>query len=605
MTNQIYLFLFSILRYLLLFISLSGYVILFWKKYKIKIEFLPCLIFTGIILIMYLGGLLNILQIMAYIIFSIGILIFLRILYKKYLDILVIKSILSPGILLFFLACILLIICYHNARLIHYDNFSHWGLIVKQMWLDNRFANASNNLIQFSSYPPGSSVFIYYITLFIGQKENNMLIAQNFLSFSCILCLCAFIKNRKNYYAFLLIVLYAIFSLNYSIGMNTLLVDALLPLMAVANTAIILYYKNHISKAALFSIPVMTATLLIKNSGLIFALFNVIIILILIQKNRKISKDNEIKRMSRREIICIGICIIIPFVFRLLWSQHVKLAFSADTLESAKHSMNIQQYIAMFSDKSNEDIRKILSLFKNKMLDFSTQIFWVLWNFIFLILFFLMKQERKKIWLTFILGNLLYITYQIGLLMMYIFSMPVSESLMLAGFERYNATIITYIFGIGLIVQITLMNITIKNLRNKVWISNFFYLMLIGYGICNINLTKTVLPQKPEPRIKILESVVADLSEVNEHSYAIYSPSGRNDNGYLKYVSRYILYTDRIEILVSLDNELELITALKSNDYLLVLEKDAYIEEVLSKLGENESYSGIYKCENIMNVLFY
>jgi len=149
------------------------------------------------------------------------------------------------------------------------------------------------------------------------------------------------------------------------------------------------------------------------------------------------------------------------------------------------------------------------------------------------------------------------------------------------------------------------MNINLKNLRKKVWISNFFYLMLIGYGIYNINLTKAVLPQKTEPRIKILESVVVDLSDVNEHSYAIYSPSGRNDNGYLKYVSRYILYTDKIEILVSLDNELKLITALKSNDYLMVLEKDAYIEEVLSKLGESESYLGIYKCENILNVLSY
>ena len=40
-----------------------------------------------------------------------------------------------------------------NYRLIHYDNISHWALVVKQMLITDAIPDAASSLIDFKNYP--------------------------------------------------------------------------------------------------------------------------------------------------------------------------------------------------------------------------------------------------------------------------------------------------------------------------------------------------------------------------------------------------------------------------------------------------------------------
>ena len=87
----------------------------------------------------------------------------------------------------------------------HYDNFSHWALIVKSMSLTNSFPSFKTDVIMFTSYPPGSAVFIYYFIKLVGVTESNAIFAQILL----ILASITTIFNWKN-----------IFSTNFSQKQN-------------------------------------------------------------------------------------------------------------------------------------------------------------------------------------------------------------------------------------------------------------------------------------------------------------------------------------------------------------------------------------------------
>ena len=80
-----------------------------------------------------------------------------------------------------------------------------------------------------------------------------MLIAQNILLLSCALTLFAFIKTKRvvSYLVLRVLVFYA----HLPLSLQSLLVDTLLPPLAVANAAVMVYYRKDILKAAALSCP--------------------------------------------------------------------------------------------------------------------------------------------------------------------------------------------------------------------------------------------------------------------------------------------------------------------------------------------------------------
>ena len=131
---------------------------------------------------------------------------------------------------------------------IHYDNFSHWGIVAKEIVTYNQFPNFQSDLIQFQSYATGSASFIYYMSKITGlHSEGFMSVAQSWLVLSA--CFTFFVwisRNSKKYSIPVIMFIILLFIVN--IQPYDLLVDTLLTSLALATINIIVFYQKSLQK---------------------------------------------------------------------------------------------------------------------------------------------------------------------------------------------------------------------------------------------------------------------------------------------------------------------------------------------------------------------
>lgn len=91
------------------------------------------------------------------------------------------QALLHWDMALFALLCLALFLRYRNGLLVAYDDFSHWGMIVRRMLITNALPASGDSLIQFQSYPPGAACWLWYACRFLGGGDGMMLTAQAWL----------------------------------------------------------------------------------------------------------------------------------------------------------------------------------------------------------------------------------------------------------------------------------------------------------------------------------------------------------------------------------------------------------------------------------------
>ena len=118
-------------------------------------------------------------------------------LYRKFRQ----KQLFNPGLHLVTIGLLFYFLIFAatllETKLEHYDNFSHWATIVKFLYTESRLPSASDALIGFGSYPPGSSLFVYYAAKMIGYNDGVLLMGQFLLIFSCVISLLAPIRDES------------------------------------------------------------------------------------------------------------------------------------------------------------------------------------------------------------------------------------------------------------------------------------------------------------------------------------------------------------------------------------------------------------------------
>ena len=375
------------------------------KKLNIKEEFIPILLICIIGCLEFFAGILNILNLSTYLIGFIGIIF---VLYKLYRIILKKEKInLNKNFIIYAFLVLWAAWILKGTILIHYDNFSHWAIIIKEMLTINKLPNFQSNVILFTSYPPGTACFIYFICKYIGTSEGIVLFAQSLIIISSLFTLFAFC-NKENKINYLLVTIGIIYLLIANIFINQLLVDTVLPLLGIAAIAIIIYYREDYKKSLFIITPILCFLTIVKNSGIFFVIIDFIIWFTFFIKN------NGIKSVFKTKYILL---IFLPLLMLLLWSAHTDLVF--DNSNTTKHAMSIENYTTNLGNKDTEVIYNILNNMKNKMIDLNNkdnQIFLIM-IIPFIVLIFISKKNielQKFIIKMFIFYILSYVLYQIS-----------------------------------------------------------------------------------------------------------------------------------------------------------------------------------------------
>lgn len=568
----------------MIFVVLYGYMSYFNRRFRIAMECLPIIIFSGIGSLIFLAGILNIMELMFWLIVVGGGVLALRsVVRRQYPE----KSI---GLLCLLILAVYLLIFLNSQKFYHYDNFSHWCLIVKSLWLESKFPNFENPMITYQAYPVGSACFIWFVCKFLGFTEGHVMFAQSMLTLSCAGPLFAFARNETKIKKMLMgAVAYVggVFLVSYGSGLgngiHNAMVDSLLAAVAVAACAIVLLYKDQIVVAVWCVMPLLVLEVCIKNSGIMWVV--AITIEIICFSGAKIKEAKLIKSL------CALLAITGGYIY--LWKAHIALVFAH--AETSNHAMSLENYQTVLGNKSSEDIEFIKKLFLQSFFSSKETLWWMLGGVIGVLILAKIFQpgfmKNGKILFGCIYSIVIVLLYQSGNFAMYLFSMPMGEAKVLAGYDRYVMTLRAFIWGIMLLMLIQLIQQT--DWKERLF-SNWHTLVMAGLLLgtvvrCNGKDVENwiVHPQFIQGREASrthLDNIIDTYNlEQNKRSLIYIAGPPDRDVGYRRYMSKYLLWPNQLQTVNT--EEIHVLDNFMQYDYLVFLERDAVLEEWLVNNG--------------------
>lgn len=596
----------------LLIISCLGYMLLVRKTLLLSWEFIPLFVFSTIACIVFLGGLAELLFAVSFAVLILGLIAFIVISllwlrqgasFRMSFSIFQISFFVGSSIFLWLLS---------QDNLIHYDNFSHWAIVLKQMLSTDAFPTPDSNLIDFKNYPLGISSFLYYVCLFMGHSQAMMLVAQGLLIFSCFYAMFGIVtdKNRFLLYAFLGLGLSLLSFFNITIRINNLLVDFLLPIYTLAIFAVVYRYRNDMKRSFIIVLPLVGLLTILKSTGIIFAVIGLLFLIYtwLTHGDQSVWK----KALAVVGTLC---CALLPYMG---WSWRMSTVFKGvenkfDITSSALQHVDMR--------KTPEQMQEIVSLFLRSSTDLMSRpmmgiAIFELVAILASVFAAVVLKKKWNLWKVLTALNVVLLLYYTGILGLYLFSMPLDEAIILAGFERYASSIVVLFVG-GLVLCATIdMERSFyykidevpgyrafKNVKNKGYYQKGILfctavaitLLLSEYnGIQAIaNNYETTLPHK-------VFSVTGDRwyknGEEDGRRYLFYASDAdlQVTNYYLQYIGKYYLYAPNVDGIV-LFYEDNMNNLLSGYDYLVIVETDSVAKHLLKKHYDIDMQVGIYE----------
>ena len=440
----------NILEGMGLCLSMWGYFFVVFRFGKVKVWFVPAVSMTGIGLVLFWGALAGALKQTADLLLLGGLagsVIFLILLCRK--------KIRFPGLSLcgvcFAAGTAVFVWLTLDLKLVHYDNFSHWALIVKYLLSADQLPGADTELIPFRDYPPGSSLFIYYICRYAGHSQGVMLLAQNILILACFFSVFGVVREKRRFllYSSLGMGCAVLSYLNLTIRINSLLVDFLLPLLAMASIALSYRCGEEKGRLCILQILLLGYTGIVKSTGMFFAGTAGVYALWKIVRPEKTPQGKGVRKLLYAALLIIGMTLPL-----LAWRYHLKtdLAGFTGKFESGGKAGEAPVGEELYGSVIRDFITAALDPAGR-----AVQIF-LLCNVLALAAVLYARFKMKRRWnlgRILVAADTVVFLYYAGMLYMYLYTMPAEESLRMAGFERYACSVMVLAAGMLIMGAVT------------------------------------------------------------------------------------------------------------------------------------------------------
>lgn len=431
----------------------AGYCGLFKRKFAVM---MPLSVFSAI-LIMYVAGLTAHMKLGTVIMLGVSCLLFLAGLTKSLIrremkD--YAKNVLNFGFV-FFIAALVWIAYMTDGRLLsRFDEFTHWGLTVKNYMIFDGFANVAGSTTHGAGYQPGISLFCYLFTSLRDQvNECDMLKAMDVFVVSMLLPIFRRISWKRFIFGIFLIpfvVLLPWLFATYIIPYNTLYIDAA---MSVTFAFLLyFYFTSEQSKVTYFVMGMGSAVMiLIRPGSEAFALMIIGMVLV------------DVVLFKRKEFgaACKKGGWLLP-LFYVAASAGSYLSWRLFTTKF--HMMQVFDYIepagqdqALTGSIKENFFAALKAVPKNANIKIS-YIMWIVVFAVMIVLILLLTKGAKERVRTGVFSVLViagYVVYAGALLYMYLHLFSEYEGLTLASMERYMYTFLmgAAIFFLYMIIE--------------------------------------------------------------------------------------------------------------------------------------------------------
>lgn len=358
----------------------------------------------------------------------------------------------------------------------HWDDFSHWGVMVKEMLRLNRYYYLKESVLEYhKEYPPLTGIFQYiWCRLCVVYKERNLFNAKNILCLSLFFPILGdiFIKERlinKKLERLFIILILSLFLITlgivHPIGeasfYRSIYVEPVLTSLFILGSYSLSIQEKFKKFNIISNTLILSCLLLTKQIAIYFfvILFLIFILHSILNQGWQIFKKFQIYKFT---LINFGI----PLILRCIWSVLTNIYAPAGQFDTSKFS--IQNIISLVQGHAEDFQSKTIQLYfssiwKTPLISkpFSISYVGIIILFIvFFVMLYLLERDKKNkiqiisIGICQIIGALGYIAV---MLLSYLYGFSVDESLSLACFNRYMSTIICPILIITLILIIKLL----------------------------------------------------------------------------------------------------------------------------------------------------
>lgn len=396
------------------------------------------------------------------------------------------KNFFSNGFYIFVTFYIVVFVFDLNRKFTVWDEYSHWGVMVKEMFrLDKFYSTKLSTLLVHKDYPPMISIYeLFYSKLTFSFKEEVLIKALRLFNV-CLIIL--FLENFSNKIKSIiksiicLVVLFLIVLLFDQHGViNTIYIDYTVSLLTAYLISFVFIEKDMFDKFTIINLVVgLSFLILSKQIGLPLSL------MVMFIYGVKVFME---KRSKRTSLIVIALITVIPLIFFIGWNRYVsKLDIEKQFVISSTLGKRTKTW-------QKEAATNYINAIKNNSLVTSyIKVNYIMWLVITLILLYLVcrkeysRKERVLLGITYTLG---FIGYFIVMLILYTSSFGPDEGVAIASFNRYIPSFV-------LICVSSLYMIFI----NKVSLIKIIILLIIMvYLQDTAQLSKMIPKVKPTPK---------------------------------------------------------------------------------------------------------
>lgn len=549
---------------ILLVTCFAGYYNFLVNVKRINAFIAPSVIVTSIAGCLYIAGIINTMPLTVYVILITGII--LLIYYYKYINFNVFKEN-STAVMLCFLLFIYLLYFTLGGVYEDGDSMTHWGIIVKTIFQDDRLPNFTNTTIGYQSYPPATACWIYFILKLFGYGEGKALFAQGFWMLVCVISMFSLNKTKSKIWDIML----TVFALFLMQEMQGLRVDIILSLVTIAGFVVISEYRNDKKKLIILLLPFVLTITLIKNSGLFFVFFILIVMLLLL------GRFNGFKDALKNTSIPVFVSIIGWY----LWQTHIKMVYAQ--ANSSRHSFSIGYMKDVFGTKTKEDINTIIQRYISTWFSWNDSYEWqiIITLIILMCICIFICGKHTGVIPGIIIAE--YIMYKICLLAMYLTNMPGNDALLISSYSRYQKTFSLVMMFVAVWM---VFEYIIPDIKNVIWQKISFILI---FSITIILLYKIPYNRLLRPNYQDAGNHRKLVKMINDGKYGL--DYGDKvvvyDDYWLNFL--FVRFTFDNQDCNSFTNISDIEEVLETNSehykYLVILEWNQEIKELLEKYG--------------------
>lgn len=563
-----------------------------------------------------IGLYLNYLVALLSIIILLYMFIYNKIKKKKYIFKDIFNNIFSSGFYALLGIFIILTIVNFNRNFTTWDELSHWGEMVKEMFrLDKFYTEDISTLIFHKDYPPFISVFeLMWCKIANNYSETLITMAIQVFSLSLLTPMLIEFNEKKsklfNFFSNILInlaMITIIIAFDADNVFPTIYTDFFMAFLFVYSMSLVFTKKIFESKFAYFSFLMSSIGLLLtKQMGIALFLMSLTYYVIELIINKIINKNN-----IKKYLIKILVLLIIPFMFLKIWNGYVdnfnlEKQFDLSDIKIA-NVVKIIDKEKGFENRHDGMKNFIVALYSRPLynniigITYLSSLFLVL-ALLYIIWYFYKKYLDKKeaINLGFILtcGT---VGYAFTMLILYLFSFDEGECVGLASYNRYMST---YIVSEILILVLLTIYLEIKRTKEKLDFGKIFVISMLILAILRGGNLSFFLPSmlKDDPMNVYRYAAEPLIEKTNENSKIMLI-----DDGFGQYqifihyfanprvLDRNYANVLNLEYTKKIKNDI--IDEMKKNDYIYVLGTNEKFEKEFNNIFENNKVvvGAIYK----------